>query len=112
MDRGESISTARWPVWLNATALLLASWIAIAGLALQVRPGSEVVAVAFPPWWSTQQVVLAAASADATIIRTTAVSAILVVRPHDEHGLVRLRNAGAWLTIDPQAIAACFTNGI
>ena len=112
MDGGESISTARWPVWLNATALLVASWIAIAGLALQVRPGSEVVAVAFPPWWSTQQVLLAAASADATIVRTTAVSAILVVRPNAHDGLARLRTAGAWLAIDPQAIAACFTNDI
>jgi hypothetical protein len=68
--------------------------------------------VAFPPWWNAQQVLLAAASADATIVRTTAVSAILVVRPHDHDGLARLRNAGAWLTIDPQAIAACFTNGL
>lgn len=112
MDGGESNSTVRWPVWLNATALLVASWIAIAGLALQVRPGSEIVAVAFPPWWSAQQVLLAAASADATIVRTTAVSAVLVVRPNDHNGLARLRIAGAWLAIDPQAIAACFTNDI
>ena len=25
-------------------------------------------------------------------------------------GLTRLRQAGAWLTIDPQAVAACFNN--
>jgi len=108
MDGNKTIRTPRWPAWLNATALLIASWIAIAALALQARPGAEIVAVAFPPWWSAQQVLLAAASADAAIVRTTAISAILVVRPNDHDGLARLRAAGAWLAIDPQAIAACF----
>jgi len=103
-----NITTSRWPAWLNATALLLASVIAVAALSLQVRPGAEVVAVAFPPWWNAQQIFAAAASADAAIVRTTALPAILVVRPNDQEGLNRLRHAGAWLTIDPQAIAACF----
>jgi hypothetical protein len=89
--------------------LLVASWVAIAALSLQVRPGAEVVAVAFPPWWSAQQVFLAAASANAAIVRMTAIPAILVVRPDDHDGLTRLHEAGVWLAIDPQAIAACFT---
>ena len=108
MDGNKTIPASRWPAWLNATALLIVSWVAIAALAFQPRPGAEIVAVAFPPWWSAQQVLLAAASADAAIVRTTAVSAILVVRPNDHDGLARLRTAGAWLAIDPQAIAACF----
>jgi hypothetical protein len=99
---------ARWPAWLNAAALLITSWIAMTALSLQVRDGAEVVAVAFPPWWSTRQVFLAAASANAAVVRMTAVPALLVVRPDDNDGLTRLRNAGAWLTIDAQAIAACF----
>jgi hypothetical protein len=99
---------SRWTAWLNATALLLASFVAIAALSIQVRPGAEVVAVAFPPWWNAQQIYQAAASADAAIVRTTAIAALLVVRPNDHEGLSRLRQAGAWLTIDPQAIAACF----
>lgn len=103
-----NITTSRWPAWLNATALLLASFVAIAALSLQARPGTEVVAVAFPPWWSAQQIFEAAASADATIVRTTALAAILVVKPNDQDGVSRLRQAGAWLTIDPQAIDACF----
>jgi hypothetical protein len=108
MNGIKTIRGPRWPAWLNAAVLLVASWIAIAALALQARPGAEIVAVAFPPWWSARQVVLAAASADAAIVRTTAVSAILVVRPHDHDGLARLQSSGAWLAIDPQAIAACF----
>ena len=108
MDGNKTIPASRWPAWLNATALLIVSWVAIAALVFQARPDAEIVAVAFPPWWSTQQVLLAAASADAAIVRTTAISAILVVRPNDHDGLARLRAAGAWLAIDPQAIAACF----
>lgn len=109
MERENSITTPRWPAWLNAAALLVASFIAIAALSLQVRPGAEVLAVAFPPWWSAQQVLLAAASANAAIVRMTAVPAILVVRPDDRDGLARLRQAGVWLAMDPQAVAACLT---
>jgi hypothetical protein len=94
---------------LNAAALLVATFIAIAALSLRVRPGAEVVAVAFPPWWNAQQVFEAAASANAAIVRITAVPAILVVRPDDRDGLTQLRKAGVWLAMDPQAIAACFT---
>ena len=105
-----STAESRWPAWLNASALLLASWIAVAALSLQVRPGSEVIAVVFPPWWNAQQVMSAAASANAAIVRMTALPAILVVRPDDRQGLTRLHDAGAWFAIDPQAIAACFGN--
>jgi hypothetical protein len=51
---------------------------------------------------------LAAASANAAIVRMTALPSLLVVRPDDRNGLARLRQAGVWLTMDPQAIAACF----
>jgi hypothetical protein len=109
MERAKSITTPRWPAWLNAVALLAASGIAIAALSLQIRPGAEVVAVAFPPWWSVRQVFLATASANAAIVRMTAIPAVLVVRPDAQDGLTRLRQAGVWLAMDPQAIAACFT---
>lgn len=108
MQREATSSPSRWPAWLNAAALLVASFVAITALSLQVRPGSEVVAVAFPPWWSSEEVLQAAASANAAIVRMTALPALLVVRPDDHDGLTRLRAAGAWLAMDPQAIAACF----
>jgi hypothetical protein len=104
-----AIPKLRSTAWLNAAALLAASWFAIAALSLQIRPGAEVVAVAFPPWWSAQEVFLASASADAAIVRMTAVPFLLVVRPDLRDGLTRLRKAGAWLAMDPQAIAACFS---
>ena len=110
MERDKTISTSKWPAWLNATALLIASFVVIAALSLQVRPGTEIVAVAFPPWWSTEQTFNAAASADAAIVRMTAIPSLLVVRPDQHDGLTRLRKAGVWLAIDPQAIAACLSN--
>jgi hypothetical protein len=109
MERGTTISTLRWPVWLNAAALLIASFVAVAALSLQVRPGTEIVAVAFPPWWSAERTFLAAASADAAIVRMTAVPSLLVVRPDQHDGVTRLRKAGVWLVMDPQAIAACIS---
>jgi hypothetical protein len=110
MTSAQCTSRSRWPAWLNATALLLVSVIVVAAVSLRAQPGVEVVAVAFPPWWNSQQVFEAAASADAAIVRTTALAAVLVVRPNDHDGLTRLHQAGAWLTIDPQAIAACFNH--
>jgi hypothetical protein len=107
MEPASITSATRWPAWANAAVLMLASWIAVAALSLQVRPGAEIVAVAFPPWWGTEQAFLAAASADAAIVRMTAVPSVLVVRPDQHDGLARLRKAGVWLAIDPQAIAAC-----
>ncbi|WP_349626923.1 hypothetical protein [Bradyrhizobium sp. UFLA03-84] len=77
-------------------------------LSLQVRAGSDVVAVAFPPWWRAERALLAAASANASIVRMTAIPALLVVRPDRDGGLRRLYEAGALLTMDPQAIAGCF----
>jgi hypothetical protein len=87
---------------------LVASFIAVAALSFQTPPDSEVVAAVFPPWWSTQHIFEAAASADASIIRTTAIAAVVVVKPDEHGGIERLRKAGALLTIDPQAIAGCF----
>ena len=110
MGRTHLAISRRWPAWLNATLLLAASFIGIAGLSLQARPGSEIVAVAFPVWWDTQRAISAAASANAAIVRVTAVPSLLVLRPDGAEGLSRLQAAGAWLMVDPQAIAACFTN--
>lgn len=97
-----------WPAWLNATLLLLASVVGIASLSFQARPGAEVVAVAFPAWWDSSHALSAAASANAAIVRATAVPSLLVVRPDGREGLSRLYEAGAWFALDPQAVAACF----
>jgi hypothetical protein len=109
MEQSKAISTARSPAWRNAAILLAASWIAMAALSMRVGPQAGIVAVVFPPWWSAQRTFAAAASADAAIVRETMFHSLLVVRPNDDNGLARLRQAGAWLAIDPQAIAACLS---
>jgi hypothetical protein len=109
MERGKTIPKLQWLAWANAGVLLVLSWFAMAGLSLQTQPGAEVVAVVFPPWWNAQRAFLASASADAAIVRITAVPSLLVVRPNRHDGLTRLRQAGAWLVMNPQAIAACFS---
>jgi len=110
MEWESAIKTPRWPAWLNAAALLFVSWIVIASISLQARAGAEIVAVVFPPWWGTQEAISAVASADAAIVRTTAIPTLLVVKPLEHDGMARLRQAGAWLAMDPQAIDACFSN--
>ena len=107
MGYESGITASGWPAWLNAAALLMASWVAITALSFQIRSDTEMVAVAFPLWWGTQQAFAAAASANAAIVRTTAIPAVLVVRPDKPTGLAQLREAGAWFAIDPQAIAGC-----
>jgi hypothetical protein len=102
-----STNSTRWPSWLNAAAVLLASVVAIAALSLQARPGADIVAIVFPPWWTEREALLATAAARADIVRTTALPAVVVVRPHGVEGLARLRAAGGWFAIDPQAVAAC-----
>lgn len=107
MDSGRNIQVGRRSVWFGPSALLAGSWIVMAAISIQPREDAEVLAVAFPPWWSTQRALLAAASAKADIVRMTAIPALLVIRPANDDGLARLREAGAWLAIDPQAISAC-----
>jgi hypothetical protein len=109
MGQGNGTKISGRPAWFDAAVLLFSSWIAIAALSLQIRTDTEVVAVAFPPWWSTQQAFQAAASANAKIVRVTALPAVLVVRPDNQAGLSRLREAGVWLAVNPGAIAACLT---
>ena len=47
--------------------------------------------------------------ADTWLRETGAVPAILIVQPAHGDGLTRLRAAGAWFALDPQAVAACFS---
>ncbi|MEW6638856.1 MAG: hypothetical protein AB1586_00025 [Pseudomonadota bacterium] len=107
MEQAKHIPAAQWPAWLGAAALLTASLVAMAALTLRAPSGLDTVAVAFPPWWSAQQTFAAAAAADAAVVRTTAFTSLIVVRPDGHDGLQRLHAAGAWLTLNPQAIAAC-----
>ncbi len=105
----ESTASVR-SAWLQAGFLLLVSSVVIAALSMQARSGAEAVAAIFPPWWSAQQAMQATAAAGASVIRTGVIPAIMVVQPAQDDGLTRLRAAGAWFAMDPQAVAACLSN--
>jgi hypothetical protein len=98
----------QWPIWRIPIGLLLASWLAIASLSLRLPADAEAAAIIFPPWWTSQQNIAAIASTDNAIVRTTAIPSIIVVQFVGHDAIVRLRRAGAWLAIDPQALSGCF----
>jgi hypothetical protein len=110
MEPERQLKRSRWPQWLCPIALLLVSWVWVAGLVVQVHPGDDVVAVIFPPWWGTDRSIAAVASARAALVRAGGLSSIFIVQPAAADGLTRLREAGAWLTVNPKAVGACFAN--
>ncbi len=100
----------RWPVAANASLLLVGSGLALAMLSLAPRPtapAGTVLAAVFPPWWSATRSFLAASGAGVAILRAGALPAILVVRLDRPESRARLREAGAWLLLDPQALGGC-----
>jgi hypothetical protein len=109
MEPRRQLGRSRLTKWLYPIALLLFSWVWVAVLVAQARPGADVVAAVFPPWWTTERSLAAAAAAGASIVRAGGLSSILVVRPADLGGVERLNQAGAWFMIDPKAVGACFT---
>jgi hypothetical protein len=110
MERARRIESFRWPHWLCPVALLLVSWVWIAALTFRLGPGDTVVAAIFPPWWSTDRVFAAAASAEASIVRVGGFGSMLIVQPAAMNGPDRLYRAGAWLLLNPTGIGACLAN--
>jgi hypothetical protein len=97
-----------WKTWLPALLLLVTSFVATTAVAL--RPSEAVgapVAAVFPPWWDGDRAIAAAAAADATIVREGAWSNILVLTSTSGDFAARLHAAGAWLLLDPKALASC-----
>ncbi len=94
----------------NASLLLAGSTLALAMLTLAPRPPAPegaVLAAVFPPWWNATRSFLAASEAGVAIIRAGVLPAILVVRLDHAESRARLREAGAWLLLDPQALGDC-----
>ena len=65
------------------------------------------VAVLFPPWWDGDRSFLAAVDAGGVVVREGAVSSLLVAQSSEPGFRRKLHAAGAWLLLDPKAIAAC-----
>lgn len=92
-------------VVVSLVIVTIAVTLAPAALAM-TRPSNPFqVAAVFPPWWSRQRMNYAVGEAGA-ISAYGGVGAIAVV--HGGNDLPqRLRRAGAWLILDPQAAVFC-----
>jgi hypothetical protein len=90
-----------WP----PVTLALASLAASASIALQPAPRGPIAAV-FPPWWSAQHTMLAAAQGG-PVIRFGAWSFIVITGPGSAATASELRRQGAWLLLNPVALGAC-----
>jgi hypothetical protein len=78
--------------------------------AATMAPGddeSAPVAAIFPLWWSADRAFLAAAEAGGAVVREGAVSSLLVAQSSQPGFRRKLHASGAWLLLDPKAIAAC-----
>ena len=102
--RREGASRAAW--W-PALALLATSFLGIAWLSMRADGAlAAPVAAVFPPWWPAERAFVAAASAG-TVVREGAWANIVVVRSTTGDLPQRLHRAGALLTLNPKALAAC-----
>ncbi len=89
--------------YLPAAALALASLAGALQITLQPQPGGAVAAV-FPPWWAAPETFTAAAAAG-PVIRFGAWPFIVILAPGTKP--LALRQHGAWLLLNPQALGAC-----
>jgi hypothetical protein len=90
-------------------AVLLAASLGTMGAAT-MAPGddeSAPLAVLFPVWWGADRAFLATAAAGGAIVREGAISSLLVTQSSEPGFRHRLHAAGAWLLLDPKAVAAC-----
>lgn len=70
-------------------------------------PDKGPVAALFAPSLSRTEVMSRVAAADAALIRHGLFDGIVVAAADDPGLAQRLRNAGAWIVVDPLAIGAC-----
>jgi hypothetical protein len=92
-----------------AAVALLAVSLGTIGAAT-MAPGddeSAPVAAVFPLWWSADRAFLATAAAGGAVVREGAVSSLLVAQSSEPGFRRKLHAAGAWLLLDPKAVAAC-----
>ena len=85
----------------------LASFCAVARIALQPRDPAAGVAVVFAPWTSQEDALARAVEAGGRFVRYGAFPFIVVIVPETADYLSRISSDGAVLVADPRALAAC-----
>ncbi|MBD8906117.1 hypothetical protein [Methylorubrum zatmanii] len=90
------------PVALLAATLIGALWFN-GPVAAPDRP----VAVLFPPWWSEERTLGAAADAGGAVLGLGRLSGLVVTQSSDPGFPERLRAAGALILFDPRGFGLC-----
>jgi hypothetical protein len=102
------IPVRRYVIDLALLAFIsIAAFIAAAVTALAPRDPASGVAVVFAPWTGADAALARSVEARARFVRFGGASFIAVVIPDDAKYQTRVLNAGAWLVLDPRALAAC-----
>jgi hypothetical protein len=77
--------------------------------ALVPRDPAEGVAVVFAPWTTRETAMVRTVEAGARFVRFGGVAFVTVAMPEDGAYPARAFTQGAWLVVDPKAIAACLS---
>jgi hypothetical protein len=89
------------------TCLSLGALYAVARTELTPRDPTQGVAVIFAPWTTADATLSQAVDGGSRFVRFGGLSFIAVVIPDDVKYPDRMLGAGAWLVVDPIALAAC-----
>jgi hypothetical protein len=87
--------------------LSLGTLYAGARVGLTPRDPSQGVAVIFAPWTAAEKTLARSAEGGSRFVRFGGLPFIAVVIPDNADYPDRMFNAGAWLVVDPQTLAAC-----
>lgn len=93
--------------WLPSVSILAVST-AVLPLLSDNLTDPRVGAGVFPPWWSSHDVIAAAAAAG-SIVRLGTFPFIVVVRSNSSNVAENLSSSGSLFNLDPVGIAGCFT---
>ena len=101
------------PRWLIDAVILasvsIGALYATARVSLAPRDPARGVAVVFAPWTSPEATLARTVEAGGRFVRYGGVSFIAVAMPESPDYSSRAFAAGAWLVLDPKALAACLS---
>ncbi len=83
---------------------------ATARVGLTPRDPQSGIAVIFSPWTAPDATLSQAVATGSRFVRFGGFSFIAIVVPDDLDYPSRILSAGAWLVVDPKALAACLPN--
>jgi hypothetical protein len=87
--------------------LICASFLATLRIGLAPNNPAAGVAVVYAPWTTAAETMARAVEAGARFVRFGGFQFIAVVMPERPDYVEQVMKGSAWLTVDPQALAAC-----